>query len=241
MNKINKTKILKIILTISVLILLLCITIYLFPVAKKIATPEGQIEFKQKVENSGLLGITILFAMQFAQIFLFLLPGEPIEILAGMCYGTFWGTFFIMLSNFIISLSIFMLVRKFGRKFVYSFCDKKQVNKIENSKIFKKPEKVELTLLFLFFVPGTPKDFLVYISGLLPIKKPCRFIVLSTIARFPSVITSTLAGKNVSVGNWKLSIVLYVSIILIVLVILFIFNKFDKANIKDDVITIIKK
>ena len=102
-----------------------------------------------------------------------------------------------MLSACIISTTIFLLVRKFGRKFVYDFCDKSKVEKIENSKVFQNPKKIEFIMLILFLIPGTPKDLLVYVAGLLPIK-PLKFIIISTFARFPSVITSTLAGENVA-------------------------------------------
>ena len=64
--------------------------------------------------------------------------------------------------------------------------------------------------LVLFLIPGTPKDLLVYVAVLLPIK-PIRFILISTFARFPSVITSTLAGDRLAVGDWKMSIMLYVA------------------------------
>ena len=197
MSRENKVKIFKIFLAIIVLSLFLGIIIYLFPIMKDLSTLEGQITFKEKVENSGILGLLSLFGLQVAQIFLIIVPGEPIEILAGMCYGSLWGTVFIMLSACIISTTIFLLVRKFGRKFVYDFCDKSKVEKIENSKVFQNPKKIEFIMLILFLIPGTPKDLLVYVAGLLPIK-PLKFIIISTYARFPSVITSTLAGENVA-------------------------------------------
>ena len=197
MSRENKVKIFKIFLAIIVLSLFLGIIIYLFPIMKDLSTLEGQIAFKEKVENSGILGMLSLFGLQVAQIFLIIVPGEPIEILAGMCYGSLWGTVFIMVSAFIISTTIFLLVRKFGRKFVYDFCDKSKVEKIENSKVFQNPKKIEFIMLILFLIPGTPKDLLVYVAGLLPIK-PLKFIIISTFARFPSVITSTLAGENVA-------------------------------------------
>ena len=197
MSRENKVKIFKIFLAIIVLSLFLGIIIYLFPIMKDLSTLEGQIAFKEKVENSGIFGMLSLFGLQVAQIFLIIVPGEPIEILAGMCYGSLWGTVFIMLSACIISTTIFLLVRKFGRKFVYDFCDKSKVEKIENSKVFQNPKKIEFIMLILFLIPGTPKDLLVYVAGLLPIK-PLKFIIISTFARFPSVITSTLAGENVA-------------------------------------------
>lgn len=239
MSRKNKVKIFKIFLTIIVLSLFLGIIIYLFPIMRDLSTLEGQIAFKEKVENSGVLGMLLLFGLQVAQIFLIIVPGEPIEILAGMYYGSLWGTVFIMVSACIISTSIFLLVRKFGRKFVYDFCDKKKVEKIENSKVFQNPKKIEFIMLILFLIPGTPKDLLVYVAGLLPIK-PLKFIIISTFARFPSVITSTLAGEQLAIGDWKMSIILYVAILILVALAVFIINKFDKDKITKDAIKSIK-
>lgn len=239
MSRKKKIKIFKSILTICVLGIFIGIIIYLFPIMKDLSTLEGQIEFKEKVENSGILGLLSLFGLQVAQIFLIIVPGEPIEILAGMCYGSLWGTIFIMLSACIISTTIFLLVRKFGRKFVYDFCDEEKVAKIENSKLFQNPKKIEFIMLILFLIPGTPKDLLVYVAGLLPIK-PLRFIIISTFARFPSVITSTLAGERLAVGDWKMGIVLYGIILVIVAILIFIINKFDKDKVTKEAIKSIK-
>ena len=139
----NKTKILKIILTIIVVALIIAVLVYLFPLIKNLSTEQGRLEFKEKIDEWKFWGFLVLFGLQVAQIFLIIVPGEPIEILAGMCYGSFWGTIFIMLSACIISTSIFTTVRKFGRKFVYDFCDEEKVAKIENSKLFQNPKKIE--------------------------------------------------------------------------------------------------
>ena len=239
MDKKKKLKIFKIMLFITALIILTVITIYLFPVMKNLSTKEGQIAFKEKVTTSGLYGLLLLFIIQVAQIFLFILPGEPIEILAGMCYGWFLGTIFIMISSAIIATLIFWLVRKIGKQFVYDFSDEEKIKKIEKNKIFQNPKKIELALFILFLVPGTPKDLLTYLSGLLPIKMG-RFIVISTIARIPSIVTSTIAGANIATGDWKKGIILYFLIVAIVAIALFIFNKFDKDKTTESVLTSIK-
>ena len=227
------------IITIIIIVFLVGLTIYLFPVMKNLSTIEGQQEFKQMVSNSGIVGFLALFGLQLAQIFLIIIPGEPLEILAGMCYGSVGGTIFIMVSACIISTIIFLLVRKYGKKFVYEFCDKEKIDKIENSKLFQNPQKIEFILLILFLIPGTPKDLLVYISGLLPIK-PLKFILISTFARFPSVISSTLVGANIVGGNWKIGVILYAAIVLAVGAIVLIINKFDKDEITKQAIKTIK-
>ena len=195
MSKSKKIKAFKILLGIAVIGIIIVAIMYFFPVVKDLSSVEGQLAFQNKFKNSGIGGILALFGLQVAQIFLVIIPGEPIEILAGMCYGGLWGTVFIMISCFFISGAIFFLVRKFGKKFVYAFCDPRNKKKIENSKLFQNPKKIEWIMFILFLIPGTPKDLLVYIAGLLPIK-PIRFLLIATFARFPSVITSTLVGDN---------------------------------------------
>lgn len=235
----QKIKIFKVTMTILAISIIVGIIMYMFPVMKELSTNEGQIAFKEKVSSSGILGLLMLLVLQIAQIFLIIIPGEPIEILAGMCYGPIWGTVFIMASAGIISVIIFFLVRKYGKKFVYNFCDKEKVTKIENSKLFKNPKKIEMIMLILFILPGTPKDLLVYIAGLLPIK-PIRFVLISVFARFPSVISSTLAGANLAIGDWKKSIIMYVGIVLIAMIIILIANKFDKDKLAEKAIKTIK-
>ena len=238
-NKSKKIKLLRIIILVVTIILMVGLTIYLFPVMRNLSTVEGQVAFKQKVESSGVLGLLSLFALEVAQIFLFIIPGEPIEILAGMCYGALWGTVFIMVSAGLISTVIFFLVRKLGKKFVYEFCDENKVKKIENSKLFQNPKKIEMIMLILFLLPGTPKDLLVYIAGLLPIN-PVKFVLISVFARFPSVISSTLAGANLAVGDWKKSIVMYLAIVLVAIIVILIANKFDKDKLAEKAIKTIK-
>ena len=239
MEKKTKLKIFKITLFIIAIILLTIITVYLFPVMKNLSSKEGQIAFKQKVTSSGIYGLSLLFLIQLAQIFLFILPGEPIEILAGMCYGWFWGTIFIMLSSAVISSLIFILVRKIGKQFVYDFSDEEKIKKLENNELFKNPKKIELIFFILFLLPGTPKDLLTYLAGLLPIKFR-RFVVISTIARIPSIVTSTIAGANIAVGDWKKGIILYGIIVAVVLLFLCIFNILDKDKTTESVLTSIK-
>ena len=127
-----------------------------------------------------------------------------------------------------------------GRKFVYDFCSEDSVKKIENSKLFNNPKKIEFIMIILFLIPGTPKDLLVYIAGLLPIK-PLRFILISTFARFPSVISSTLAGSNLVVGDWKMSIIIYAVTFLIVGGVIFVINKFDKSKTTSEAIKVFQK
>ena len=232
MKEKKKFSIVKIILWILVIIIFVGLIAYLLPVMKDLSTQEGQVAFKQKIEESGIIGFLTLLALQFAQIFLVIIPGEPLEILAGMCYGAIGGTIFILFSVALSTAIVFLLVRKFGKKVIYQSFDKKKIDKIEKSKIFQNPKKIEYILAICFAITGAPKDILIYIGALLPIK-PIRFILISTFCRLPSIVSSTIAGKNFSEGNWKDSIVVYTITFALTILIFSIIRYFDKDKIAD--------
>lgn len=142
----------------------------------------------------------------------------------------FGGTFFILSSVVITSTIIFFLVRKYGKEFIYESFPKEKIDKIENSKVFQNPKNIELIIGILFALIGTPKDLLVYIGGLLPIK-PTRFILIYTFARIPSVISSTIAGAYFVEGNWKFGFIVYGISFIITIIGLFIIRFFDKEKI----------
>ena len=235
----KKKKIVNFIVLAMVIAIFVLAIIYLAPIMKNISTKEGQIAFKEKIESLGILGFLMLFGLELAQIFFVVIPGEPLEVLAGMCYGIIGGTIFITASVFIITVLIFFTVKKFGRKFVEESFGKEKIDKIENSKILKNPKKIEIIMTILFFIPGTPKDLLVYIGGLLPIK-PLRFILISTFARFPSVISSTIAGAGLVTGNIKVSIISYAVTFAITAIILILVNVFDKSKETQEALQAIK-
>lgn len=239
MKKSTKIKIIKLIILVSLVLLITGLTIYFLPILKNLNTQEGQLQFKEKVNQSKILGFLILLGLEIAQIILAVLPGEPVEVLAGICFGTFWGTIFLMFSIFITTVLIYVLVKKNGKKFICEFFSKEQVEKIENSKLFQDEKKIEMVMILLFLIPGTPKDLFVYIGGLLSIKSS-RFIAIATLLRFPSIISSTIAGNNLLGGKWQVSILAYVITFLITFLIIFIINKCDKNKISEEVIESIK-
>lgn len=235
----KKIKVIKIIILIMALALIVGLIAYLFPVMRNLSTHEGQIEFKEKINESGIYGMLTLLGLQVAQIFLVILPGEPLEILAGMCYGAVGGTIFILFSVFITTTLLYWIVRKLGKKFIYESFDKKKIDKIENSKIFQNPKIIEYILAICFAITGAPKDILVYIGALLPVK-PIRFIIISTFFRFPSIISSTIVGEYFSEGNWKISIVIYGITFAITMLVLFIIRIFDKEKVTENALNELK-
>ena len=120
----DKIKILKIIILILFIVLLVFLTLKLGPIFKNISTETGRFEFRQKIESLGFEGVLTIIGLIFVQIFLPILPGEPVELLSGMCFGPLGGLIVCYLGVFLSTFCIFFAVRKFGKEFIYSFISK---------------------------------------------------------------------------------------------------------------------
>jgi uncharacterized membrane protein YdjX (TVP38/TMEM64 family) len=57
-------------------------------------------------------------------------------------------------------------------------------------------------------IPGTPKDPLIFFFGLTKIKIS-NFVVISTIARIPSIVTSTIGGEFLVDKNYLGAILIF--------------------------------
>ena len=181
------------------------LTLILWPYVEGLATPEGREEFKVWIDGLGFGGWLVTLGIQLLQIFVALIPGEPVELMLGYVWGPWLGTFTCLLGIFIGTMTIFLLVRKFGMKFVSRFVDPEELKKY---KFLRDKNKVDITIFILFFIPGTPKDALTYIAPIAPIA-PLKYLLISTFARIPSIITSTLLGDSVADGDYLMAVIVF--------------------------------
>lgn len=203
----NIKEIIKSSLPIIILIAVMAIlTVILWPYIQGLATEEGQAAFKDWVDGLGFGGWLVTLGIQLLQIFVALIPGEPVELLLGYVWGPWLGTLTCLLGIFIGTATIYFLVRKLGMKFVRKVVGTDDLTKY---KFLSNKSRVEITVFILFFIPGTPKDALTYIAPIAPIH-PIKYLLIATFARIPSIITSTILGDSVADGNYILAIIVFV-------------------------------
>ena len=148
----------------------------------------------------------IIFSLVCAiQVVFAFIPGEMVEIAAGVLFGSWWGTLFCLVAETLGSVVVILLVRKFGRKFVESLYPREMIDALP---ILNDRKKRNAFIFLLFAIPGTPKDFLTYIIGLTKISIP-TYILLTFFARIPSVITSTFAGSSIGEGKIIQAVIIF--------------------------------
>lgn len=196
----------RLILSALVLFAMVPITILAIPKVMALTQPHTRELLQRQLESLGISGWVAFLGIQVIQVVVAMIPGEPIEILAGILYGPLWGTLTCMLGIFIGSIIVYLLVRKLGMPIVSIFIDPE---KFQNLRILQDERRFERIAFLLFFIPGTPKDLLTWAAGLIHIR-PLRFFILSTIARLPSILTSTLAGTTLLSGDFSTTVLIFV-------------------------------
>ncbi len=160
---------------------------------------------KSWAQEKGFLAKVLFVGMVLLQVVVALIPGEPLEIAAGVAFGSIEGTLLCLLGIFLGSMVVFLLVRKLGIKLVEVFFS---TEKIRSLRFLKNDKKVEKTLFLIMMIPGTPKDLISYFVPLTKINLG-RWLLLTTFARIPSVITSTVGGNAFRDGEYIFAIVLF--------------------------------
>ena len=227
----NKVDFIKFIIFLIILAGLTVLTIQLLPWITSLKDEAGREAFQNYIHAKGVWGIVILIGVQILQVVVAFIPGEPIEVLAGLLYGT-WGGYVICTVGILIgTLIIYYTVKGLGMGFITRMVGK---GKLDKFKFLHDAKRLEMIVFLLFFIPGTPKDFLTYFIPATKIK-PMTFLVLSTIARIPSIISSTFAGASIGEGKWTQTVIVFVVIGTISLVGI-VFNEkiMEIANAKRD-------
>jgi uncharacterized membrane protein YdjX (TVP38/TMEM64 family) len=177
-------------------------------------------KFREYLLSFGPWSAVIFFLFQILQVVIAVIPGEPIQIAGGYIFGTIGGTALSVLGITTGYILVFLMVRIFGFPLVKKLVPEKDHQKFIS--LLNNP-KMEATIFLLFLIPGIPKDVLVYIAALTPIK-PLLFFVIVILARLPALIGSAFIGARIESGDF--SVVIIVSIVAVILFVLgFIFQK----------------
>ena len=165
---------------------------------------EPQI-FKAWLDGFGAWGEVVFVFLRITQVAFKYLPSEPFEVASGYAFGVWGGLLWCTVGTQIGSVIVLLLTRKFGMRFVARFIDPERLTGFS----FLKQKTRRRTLLFIIYlIPGAPKDILTYFVGLTDIRVS-EYLLISTVARIPSIITSTICGAYFGEKNYLAAILVY--------------------------------
>lgn len=149
----------------------------------------------------GLVGLNLL------QIVLAVLPGEPIELASGYAFGFVEGTLLCLVASAAGSAMVFLAVRRWGRPLVELLFGRGEPVRFS---WLMRSERLEPLMFAVFLIPGTPKDFLTYFTGLTTMRLR-SVMLIATLGRIPSIVTSTIAAAALGSGDYTVAIASFVA------------------------------
>ena len=199
----RKKSALFILLIIVFISLIVFICYRLFPLLISLKSQKYQEKFKNYIIDLGVKGWIIMLIIQILQIFIAFIPGEIIEILSGILYGPLGGLSLCLIGLIIGSTLIYFTIKLFANNQISKYREKFKTYDFLNN-----PKKININIFILFLIPGIPKDIFLYLIPFLPIKL-VQFLIISSVARIPSILSSTIVGSSLIEGNYIASLLIF--------------------------------
>jgi uncharacterized membrane protein YdjX (TVP38/TMEM64 family) len=151
------------------------------------------------VQAYGWAAPPVFIGIQIAQVIAAPVPGEATGFIGGYLFGTLQGFIYSSIGLTIGSLMNFGIGRFMGERFVRRLVPKEKFKRIDRLA----NRQGVIAVLFMFVIPGFPKDYLSLALGLttLPLKV---FAVLAGIGRMPGTLVLSLKGASLYDQNYFL-------------------------------------
>ena len=204
-----------------------------WPMFSELVEPGGLDRVIEHIRDAGVGGVFVVLAIQFLQIVVAFIPGEVVQMAAGIIYGPWIGTLLIFIGCVISSAIVFLLVHKLGAPFVQSMVPASVMDRFRK---FEQSRKFNIVVFILFLIPGMPKDVFTYITPLSDMRFS-TFVILTNIARLPGIVVSTYAANGLVEGRIWESVILFLVLAVIAVFALLFYNRFmvwlEKRTSKD--------
>ena len=177
----------------------------------------------------GNVGFLVYMLIQIIQVVIVIIPGDIVSASGGFVYGIPLG-FILSYTGLIIgSVIVFYISRIFGYELVSKLFAEEKIERISG---ILNSTKGTVGLFIICCIPFIPKDIMMYIAGLTPVKSPRLFIIYG-ISRIPSVLIWVSIGAHAYEKD-TVGLVITISIMVILVILLFLLNKFytKKKNSK---------
>jgi len=167
-----------------------------------LSTPEalgGFLEERGAVVQIAYIGFHVVRA------WIFFIPTDVPQVAGGFLFGWSWGFLYTLIGLAIGNYTVFVTSRFLGVPFVRAVVGD---NRFERVYALAVGAKAQVGFLFLFLIPGFPKNVLCFIGGVTPIKAG-TFMLVSLVARSPGILGSSIIGNAVANGQFTVVLVVY--------------------------------
>ena len=173
------------------------------------------------------IAFPVFIFFQILQVAVIVMP-DALSVAGGFIWGIWWGFLFSWVGIMAGTVVVFYISRLLGFEFVARYIKPEKMAKM-TAGLNSTRGFVGLLIICLF--PFTPKDLLVHIAGLTPIK-PLKFFIIYGISRLPATFFWSYLGSGAQKGDYKQMIITASIMVLLIAAILLVKIYYDKKNKK---------
>lgn len=207
--------------------LIAVMVIDLIPLLKQVLSDtHDETKMIDYINAYGAKGVPILAGLQALQVMLTVIPAAAIQVLAGLCYGIWYGAVICIIGGIVGNMIVFIVLRQVRSAFSALF--KERSAKIKKERFLsvntlnrlKHPEYISF---FFYLIPGIPNGILPYIFAQTHISIG-KYLLSVSAASIPSVLLCTWLGERISKGDYRTAVIL-AAVFIVILIIVLIFRK----------------
>lgn len=203
----KKTLILRIlIVAVMAAVFGVCVYLYLHFGKSLVDLLKNTDGFKSWIGSFGAWSVIVFTAIRALQTVAKFIPAEPMEIGAGLVWGWFGGLMLCLLGTIIGSVVILFMTRRLGMRILKLF---HLENKLQSMRFLQDRERRNRLLFIFYLIPGSPKDTMTYFAGMTDMNL-IEFMIISTIARIPAIVSSTICGAYLGANNFKVAACVFI-------------------------------
>lgn len=165
---------------------------------------------RQFIDSFGIWAPVVLILLQVSQVIVAPVPGPVVGAAAGYAFGVLWGTIYGFIGLAIGSAIAILTAKRYGRPFVEDVIADETMDKFD----YMADEHGFLPFLLLFLLPGFPDDAICFIAGLTDIDTK-KLIIMASFGRVPGLLSLTVFGNSIALGNVEIMILTGVIVILV--------------------------
>lgn len=201
------------------LLILVGIPLYIYFFQHQLIDNVNSVEKVQRLLNDNkAYSIPIYILAQIIQIVICIIPGQWLQMGAGLAWGVLPGLLFSLIGAFLGSIITYYIAKWLGKDAVHFFFGEEKVAEYVE-KLNKK--RAFFIVFIIFLIPGVPKDLCNYAAGISSMRlKP--FLLASMIGRTPGMLGSIVIGKRIAAADYTVAIIIaVVAVIIAVLGVIF--------------------
>ena len=216
--KLNKRMVVKLIFLILIFTIIVIVGIKTAPWLFEHAKDPQYI--RDYLAGFGNFSFLIFILIQVIHVIIVIIPGDLVLICAGFVYGIPLGFILSYFGLMLGSVIVFYISRFFGYEIVSNFIAKEKIEKLSG---ILNSTRGKMGLFIVCCIPFIPKDIMMYVAGITPIKASRLFLIYG-LSRIPATLIWVSVGANAFEKD-ILGLGITIAVMLILFTIIFFLGK----------------